>query len=162
MAGLLLVLAGCVGPYYGNQGQYDKGNWRGWADNRQVNQRSRQQLALEKLRVQPVLTGTMTATGVVASAIAPAPGTTAAAGYKGIVANLSSYRRYSFRLQGTESKSFYLGPGERVADYLLPGRYTASIYYGGDQIGQPHVFDVGVQEKFFQGEKCHWYLVAEW
>lgn len=168
--GLLIMLTGCVGPYYTNKAQYDKGQWYGLANNHDVSQMNRQQLALErdkmalsKLQAQPVMTGTMTPTGVVAnsSAVASAQGT-APAGYEGIVANMSSQNRYTFRIRGPESRSFYLGPGERATDHLLPGTYTGTVYQGGSQVGQPHVFTVGVQDKVFQNQKCHWFLFAEW
>lgn len=179
MLGLLFVLTGCIGPHFKDRAQYDKGEWKGWASHEDVGQiehqklaqkdgeaaleirRTRDKMALEKLQAQPVQTGTMTAGGVVANGTV-AGGATAPAGYKGIVANLSSYRRYNFVIRGPEDKSFYLGPGERTTDYLLPGRYTATFYYGGEKAGQPHVFEVGAQERVFQGEKCHWYVFTEW
>lgn len=170
MVGLLILISGCVGPYYTNRQQYNNGRWVGLAGNHDIAQMDRQQFALErdkmalqKLQAQPVMTGTMTSTGVVANsnAVASAPGT-APAGYEGIVANMSSYNRYTFRIRGPESRSFYLGPGERVTDHLLPGTYMGTVYQGGSQIGQPHVFTVGVQDKVFQNQKCHWFLFAEW
>ncbi|MDO8668006.1 MAG: hypothetical protein Q7K35_02805 [bacterium] len=161
----LLVFTGCVGPLYTKESQHPKGHGFGLFGSGSASQAEVNRLAIEKLKAQPVMTGTMTATGVVANATpASAIGKTAPAGYKGIVVNMSSYRRYTFLIQGPENKSFYLGPGERAPDsasYLLPGRYIASIYYGGSLVGRPDAFTVGVQEKFFQGP-CHWYVVAEW
>lgn len=163
----LLLLTGCVGPWYGSKKQYDSGNWHFLANNRDVQQRSQQQLAMEKLQAQPVITGTMTATGVVANPVAS--GKTASAGYKGIVVNNSSSRSYSFSIRGEvggiEDKDYYLGPGQRALDeecYLLPGKYTVTIHDGGYQIGRPQVIDVGPRIKLFQNEKCHWYAVAKW
>jgi Ni/Co efflux regulator RcnB len=176
----LVHLSGCIGPYFRDGAQYDRREWRGWADAHDIGQmerdklaaereraaierdKERDQMALEKLASQPVMTGIMTATGVVANTNAVASGKTASAGYLGYVANLSSYRRYNFVIRGPEKKAFYLGPGERLTDYLLPGRYTGSIYHDGSLYGPPHTFTVGVQEKIFQKERCHWYLVAEW
>lgn len=170
MTGLLVLIPGCVGPYYTNKAQYDKGQWYGLANNHDVSQMNRQQLAqerdtmaLQKLQAQPVMTGTMTSTGVVAnsSAVASAPGT-APAGYEVIVANMSSYQRYNFIIRGPETKSYYLGPGERVTDYLLPGRYVVAIMYGTSQIGQSSVMHIGVQTMLFQNHLCHGYAVAEY
>lgn len=158
---IVITTSGCIGPYYSNKNQYDKGRWHWWADNQSVYQRDQQMLAVGKLNAQPVMTGVMTSTGIVATAVAPAPGT-APAGYKGFVANLSSYRRYTLTVRGTENKSYYLGPGQKVTDYLLPGRYVATANYGGRVYGTPYFFDVGPQIMSFQGEACHWFLVAEW
>lgn len=169
LAGLLLAGAGCImGPRYGDQEQYNRGRWHGWADNQGVNQRSQQLLAIEKLRVQPVLTGTMTSTGVVANATSPVPsGETALAGYEGIVANNSPYRTYNFIIRNIRvpesGTSFYLAPGQRAPkslSYLLPGRYMATIDIDGRQIGQPYIFDVGPRKVFYLDREVHWYVAA--
>jgi len=158
IATLAVATTGCRSPFYGKKGQYDKGNWFGWADNQSVHERDQQMLAVGKLNAQPVMVGTMTATGIVASVVAP--GATAPAGYMGFIANNNQYRRYNLILRGPENKSYYLAPAQRITDYLLPGRYIATVDYGGRPIGQPYVFDVGPSEKNYLGEKCHWYLVA--
>lgn len=158
---IAITTSGCIGgPFYGNKSQYDKGRWHWWADNRSVYERDQQMLAVGKLQAQPVMVGTMTATGVVANVVAPASGKTAPAGYMGYIANNNQYRRYNLSIRGVESRDFYLAPGQRITAYLLPGRYIATIDYGGTPIGRPYIFDVGPSEKNYLGEPCHWYLVA--
>ena len=140
LMGLLVLLTGCVGPYYGKQGQYDRGNWYFLANNREVHQRELQQLAFQKLKDQPVRVGVST-NGVLQ-------------GFYGVIDN-PYYRTLEFKYWGPEHGSETLAPGQRVYKFLLPGKYTGRIYDGGRLVGWAE-FASEVQEKGYLGEKVHW------
>lgn len=162
MAGLLVAMTtGCdilMGPQrYRSQKQYDDGKWRGVADNRQVNQRSLDRLAIEKLRAQPVTVGLLTPTGVVTTVISPVPGKTVALGYMGIIQNFSTSQRYRIEVDGPQRKIFNIGPGARVVEYLLPGTYlVTSRNSSGYSLMRPYLLYVGPEEEDHYGQKCHW------
>lgn len=149
----LLMLTGCVGPYYRSQAQYDRGKWLGLASNQSVAQKNRQQIALErdklaldKLQSQPVQT----------SAVNGVP-----QGYLGVIANMSTYRRLLFEYSGPEDGAEYLGPGQQMEKYLLPGTYHGVIRYGGQIVGSV-TFKSEPVEKGFLGKKVHWIYGSEW
>lgn len=150
--GLLALLTGCVGPYYTNKAQYDRGQWYGLAGNHDIAQMDRQQitmeqakLAFDKLQAQPVQT--LTTNGV-------------SQGYLGVIANMSSYRRLLFKYTGPETGAEYLGPGQQVEKHLLPGDYSGDIIYGGQKIGWAK-FKSEPVEKGFLGKKVHWAFYSE-
>lgn len=138
------MLSGCA-AYFGNEAQYEKGDWYLFAGSDETARIKQDKLAFEKLKNQPVQAAVVN--GVVQ-------------GYKGIVANLGR-ERYSFRIKGPENKDYLLGPGERVVDYLIPGKYTCETYYGGNQVGGG-TFHVSPQTQTFMNEKFHWFVYAEW
>lgn len=140
----MVLLSGCA-AYFGNEAQYEKGDWYLFAGADETARIKQDKLAFEKLKSQP--TDTAVVNGV-------------AQGYKGIVANLGR-ERYDFRVNGPENKNYLLGPGERVVDYLLPGKYEVKTYYGGNQVGGG-TFHVGPQTQTFMNEKYHWFVYAEW
>ncbi len=148
----LMVMAvgftGCVGAYYGNQAQYEgkDNDWYFLADSREVARIKSDKLALDKLASQPVQTAMING---------------AQQGYRGVVANLARYERYNFKINGPENKDYLLGPGERMVDYLLPGKYVVNTYRGGNRVGRG-TFEVGPQTQVFMNEKYHWYVYAEW
>lgn len=141
---MVMGLAGCT-PFHGSYSNYKEGKWWLWADNKDAQQWESQQLAYEKLKGQPIQTATVN--GV-------------PQGYKGVVVNLNNYNRYNFQCKGPETKSYYLGPGQREVDYLLPGIYSCEVFIGGDRVGGT-TFSVGPQTKKFLGEEYHWYVFAE-
>lgn len=141
----LVLLSGCIGPYFRDQGEYDNGVWYGVADSHEVARMKSDRLAFEKLKAAPVQTEVKDG---------------ASQGYEGLVANLSGYNRYNFILTGPETKSYLLGPGERAIDHLIPGNYTAIVYQGSYRVGS-WTFKVGVQQSTFMNEKYHWYVYAE-
>lgn len=140
----LALTSGCA-AYFGNEAQYDRGNWYFFANSREVARIKSDKLAFDKLNAEPAKTNTVN--GV-------------RQGYEGIVANLSSYGRYNFKITGPETKSFLLGPGERAKDYLIPGNYLCIVYQGSYQVGS-WPFRVGPQQSTFMNEKYHWYVYVD-
>lgn len=138
------LLSGC-GAYYGSEKQHTKGDWYGLAGSGEVAQIKSDRLALAKLEAAPVQI--LVTNGVIQ-------------GYRGIVANLSSYCRCNFTISGPETKSYFLGPGERYVDYLVPGTYTCALTVGGSRVGQK-TFHVKGQLLIFLNEQCHWYAAYE-
>ena len=141
---VLVLLSGCA-AHYGNEAQYDKGDWHLLASSHEVARIKADKLAFEKLKAAPAQTEVKN---------------NVQQGYEGLVANLSSYNRYNFKLIGPETKSYLLGPGERAKDYLIPGKYICIVYQGGDRVGS-WAFSVGSQQSTFMNEKHHWYVYTE-
>ena len=83
-------------------------------------------------------------------------------GYIGIVKNFSEHEMYNFVIRGidvpTETKSFLLPAGMSAETYLLPGKYTCTVYRGSRIEGNPWKFSVGLQVHEFLGKKYHWYV----
>lgn len=157
-ASLALLLNGCA--LYKNEAQYDQGRWKGWAGAEEVARTKADKLAIAKLQATPAQTGIMGPNGPVpatsATNINPVP-----AGYLGVMANMSSYRRLLFKYTGPETGVEYLGPGQQVEKYLLPGVYYGEIIYGGERVGQV-TFRSEPVEKGFLGKKVHWIFGSEW
>ena len=160
VAAMAFLVTGCtLGPWYGNKAEYEKGEFKGianqgdmakYAQDRLTEKKAemglaKDHLAFDKLKAAPVQTEIRD--GV-------------AQGYKGLVANLSSFYRYNFKLIGPETKSFLLGPGERAGDYLVPGDYTCVVFQGSRQVGS-WSFKVGPQQSTFMNEKYHWYVYTD-
>jgi len=139
----LFFVNGCA--IYKNEAQYDKGEWYGLIGSEAVAHIKSDKLAFTKLNAAPVQTKIKN---------------DVQQGYEGLVANLSSYNRYNFKLFGPETKSYLLGPGERVTDYLVPGKYTCVVFQGSYQVGS-WSFNVGPQQSTFMNEKHHWYVYAD-
>jgi len=144
-AAMVFWLTGC-GAYYGNQAQYDKGDWYLLATSHEVARIKADKLAFEKL------------TQLNAS---PSGVTVKKTGYAGIAFNKSSYRDANIVVTGPERKGFYLKPQEKISYNFIPGTYVASLYddYGNIR-NKPWIFHVGLQTHYFMGEEVHWYLVA--
>ena len=144
---LLMCCSGCA--MYGNEAQYNgkSNDWYGLTDSQEVARIKQDKLAFDKLQNQPTQVKIVNGIPV---------------GYKGLVANLSESKRYNFAISGPETKKYYLGPGERVIDYLIPGQYKCTFYRGNNIIGKPWFFKVGVQQHVFMNEKYHWYVLTEW
>ena len=140
---LAVFINGCA--FYGSEHQYDQGKWKGWAGSEEVARTKADKLAFAKLASAPVQT--LVTNGVVQ-------------GYEGLIANLSKYQRYNFKLFGPETKSYLLGPGERKVDYLIPGEYACVIFKGGAKVGQ-WTFRVNAQQSTFMNETYHWYVYAD-
>lgn len=145
MAAVIIFLASGCGAFYGNEKQYDDGNWYLLASSAEVARIKEDKLALEKLKATPAQTKIKD--GV-------------PQGYEGLVANLSSYARYNFKIIGPETKSYLLGPGERAGDYLIRGNYICIVYKGSYRVGFWR-FKVGPQLNVFMNEKYHWYVYAD-
>lgn len=147
LAAVLIIsfaLSGC-GAFYGSQAQYDAGDWYMLANSREAAKIKSDQLAFKKLAAAPTKVGIKD--GV-------------PQGYEGLVANLSSYNRYNFKLTGPETKSYMLGPGERARDHLIPGKYFCQVFQGGTRVGSS-AFSVGPQKSLFMNETYHWYVYAD-
>jgi hypothetical protein len=147
LTGLLLATtAGCLGPLYKSETQYDRGKWFGLAGPDQVARTKQDKLALAKLAAAPAQT--LVTNGV-------------PQGYLGVIANMSAYRRLLFKYSGPETGAEYLGPGQQVEKYLLPGAYAGEIFYGGDKVGWT-TFTSEPVEKTYLGKKVHWFFFSEW
>ena len=144
MLAFVMLLTGCA-AFYGNEKQYAEGDWYGITGSREVARIKVDKLAFDKLKATPVKTEIKD--GV-------------PQGYEGLVANLSNYNRYNFKIIGPETKSFLLGPGERAKDYLISGDYTCIFYQGSQQVGL-WSFKVGPQQSTFMNEKYHWYVYTD-
>lgn len=140
-------LTGCGGPLYGNVKQYQRGSWYGFADHHEVARIDQDKLAMKKLEASAPLTASENGTSL---------------GYKGVVANFSSYRA-TIDLIGPESRNFLLEPGQQVETYLIPGKYltmaqTSSGGYRSKNVGG---FTVGVKKHSFQGRDVHWFAIYD-
>lgn len=160
-AGFILLLAlsnGCA--FYGNERQYNQGEWKGWAGGEEVARTKQDKLAIAKLQATPVQIGVMGPNG-------PIPATSAtnikavSAGYLGVIANLSTYRRLMFKYNGPETGVEYLAPGQQIEKYLLPGQYQGEIFYGGEKVGWLTFKSEPVVKTFF-GRQLHWMFYSEW
>lgn len=134
------IFSGCT-PYFGNMQQYNNGKWHNYASADDVSKIKSDQLAFRKLEESPV-------------------DVDAVSGYKGIVANLTRHDNINFVIIGPEKKSYFLAPGERVEDYLVPGEYTYYWYIDGKLAGtwKCHVTS---QKHFFLGGYYHWFNCYE-
>ncbi|MEI6597288.1 MAG: hypothetical protein WCL13_03750 [bacterium] len=141
---VIFWLTGCA-AFYGSEKQYTEGDWYGITGSHEVAKIKTDKLAFAKLETTPVKTEVKN--GVIQ-------------GYEGLVANLSSYNRYNFKITGPETKSFLLSPGERAKDYLIPGNYLCTFHQGGNQVGS-WSFKVGPQQSTFMNEKYHWYVYTD-
>jgi len=149
---------------YHSERQYDQGNLGFIATSPEVARIKQDKLALKKLEATPAQIAVIDTKGEMVKKIVKNINNKEEVfiGYKGIIANMSIYQRYEFKIVGPESKIWYLGPGQKFEDYLIPGQYLGYIYYGSYQQGRPIPIDVGPQEKIFLGEKYHWILGAEY
>lgn len=145
IVGLLLSFtSGCA--LYKSESQYNRGEWKGWAGSEEVARTKQDKLALAKLQAAPVQT--LTTNGV-------------SQGYLGVIANMSTYRRLTFKYYGPEHGVEYLSPGQQMEKYLLPGEYYGEILYGGERVGWIK-FKSEPVEKSFLGKKVHWIFGSEW
>ncbi|KKR91933.1 MAG: hypothetical protein UU95_C0024G0018 [Parcubacteria group bacterium GW2011_GWC2_42_12] len=144
MVGLLALVSGCA--LYKSERQYDQGEWKGWAGGEEVARTKQDKLALAKLQATPVQT--LVTNGV-------------SQGYLGVIANMSTYRRLLFKYIGPETGIEYLGPGQQIEKYLLPGQYQGEIFYGGEKVGWLTFKSEPVVKTFF-GRQVHWMFFSEW
>lgn len=155
MIGIMFLVIGC-GAHFGNEAQYDKGDWYLFAGSQEVAQiqrlKTRQQvnaLAIKKLEAQPVITESIN--GVFQ-------------GYGGFVHNLSRMIVniiITSRTGGLEIKSYFLSPGGQPKEkyqYLLPDDYHADFYIGGRKVGEWDFTVNSIAQYEYFGEKVHWYL----
>ena len=136
-------LMGC-GAYYGNEAQYDKGDWYLLASSREVARIKADKLAFDKLAQSDNLTSAKKT------------------GYAGTIFNKNQYRYANIVVAGPERKGFYLKPQEKISYNFIPGTYVATLYddYGNIR-DNPWIFHVGPQTHYFMGDdEVHWYLVA--
>ncbi len=160
LAALAFLVTGC-GPFFRNQAQYDKGEWWGIAGSHEVVQMKEKKMAMDKQAALPALMGYINEKGETVT-VTVNSGKVASAGFVGKVANLSSYRRLKFVVNGPEEKTWYLGPGQIVPDYLTEGVYVARIFYGSTEVQEPMTFKVSLLKKNFMGEKLHWFFGSEY
>ncbi len=153
--------SGCA--LYRSEKQYDEGSWYGVTGSGEVARIKENKLALKKLEATPTQIAVIDTKGeMVKKIVKMVDGKEETfLGYKGIVANMGTYRRYNYEFVGPEKIAVYLGPGQKVYKYLIPGKYTVKIYYGGDLVGVRPLL-VGPYDDDFLGEPVHWKAVAEW
>jgi hypothetical protein len=136
---LVLLLSGCA--YFGNEEQYNNGNWHFLASSGEVARIKQDKLALKKLEQTPVLTGTRQNLG-----------------YEGIVKNYTK-EIIDVKVVGPEKKSWNLGPYEEAIGYLIPGEYERTIICRGKLVLM-EAFTVGGELHDFRGRNYHWYIYA--
>ncbi len=129
---------GCAS--FGEKKDYNEGDWYGLAGPDTVARIEQDKLALEKLRKSDIVSDPVL-------------------GYKGVVKNFST-NRYTFKLIGPETKSYFLSPGEKTEDYLIPGDYAFTIKKGGKKVGWGS-FKVGPQIQVFENINYHWFVYAD-
>lgn len=149
-AGILLVCSGCSPILWtASEEKYRAGEMRWYlTDADALNRNIVGRMAIDKLKHQPIPTGTSSSTS----------DDNVSKGYVGVVANLDRYHPVNILVEGPECKSFYLEPGQHIQDRLLPGTYIASAYRGG-MIDGRWIFHSEIQEKYFAGRKVSWYVV---
>lgn len=137
----IVWLTGC-GAYFGNEAQYDKGDWYLLASAREVARIKQDKLALKKIDEQAAAEGQ-------------------AIRFPGVILNKSAYRDANFVVSGPETKGFYLAPSKKENYDLTPGVYVATLYDENGYVrGKPWIFHVDARKHSFLGEKVHWYLIA--
>ena len=135
----ILSLSGCA-TMFGNEKQYDRGDWYLFAGSYEVARIKQDKLALKKLESQQAVATEQ--------------------GYRGKVANLDS-SPINIIISGPEKKSYLLAGNQSLYDYLIPGDYIARRYRNGHEDGKPWPFYVGTQKHSFMGEEMHWYVYNE-
>lgn len=153
------IVVGCA--YFGNEKQYEQGDWYGLATPDEVAKIKQNKLALEKMQAIPAQTAYIENGILVPISQSGSKGKKTPAGFKGKVCNLSSYNRVHIVIKGPEVKGFYLGPGQNITEYLIPGVYTATPYVGSRRIYEPRTFHVNSRTHNFMGEELHWYVYYE-
>lgn len=148
---IVLFSGGCA--MFGSERDYDRGEWHLYASSKEVSQIKRDkdalvkqrfydQMVLDKLASQPADTKTING---------------ATQGYKGIVHNLSR-ERANIVIEGPETQSFFLSPGEMTEAFLLPGNYYAVTYLGNRPADKGWNFSVGAEKYTYQRKQVHWYV----
>jgi len=149
--------AGCAGPRFASEAQYDKGEWKGNADLHEVAKikRDKSQLAFDnkvgamafqKLQDAPVYTANAESG--------------ASKGYKGIIANRSNYHTVQIIIKhamGYELGSYVLGPGDFQEDYLLAGNYCVVTIVDGQRKKKTGKLTSGPRVFKYFGKDYHWY-----
>ena len=134
-----IIMSGCS-TLYGNEAQYDNGDWYFLGGSSEVARIKQDKLAFEKLTAQPAQT--MMING-------------ASMGYKGIVYN-ANREECDIRIYGPETKGFLMPPNMQDTIYLIPGEYTAQSCVNGS-CGKRSKFRVSTQTHRFFGQDVHWY-----
>ena len=137
----LAFLVSSCGAFYGNEKQYDKGEWYLLASSAEVARIKRDKLALAKLEAESSLVSQEAATK----------------GLKVIIANMDPYRPINTKLFGPEmGHSYVIPPNGWEEVYLIPGIYTAISYDGGRIVGYWR-FEVGPPIKKYLGKEVYGY-----
>lgn len=136
---VFISVSGC-GAFFGNETQYERGDWYGLSNSQEVARIKQDKLALKKLRQQT-----------------PKKQTGNQMGYKGMIHNFY-HSPVNFVIRGPEERSFLLKPNQTLRSvYLVPGKYYVVFYSGGEKIGH-WTFHSDLELDNFMGEKVHWYL----
>jgi len=138
---LVLFLTSCA--FFGNEEQFDKGEWHFVAGSREVARIKQDKLALKKLEQTPALIGSEENLG-----------------YLGYVKNYTN-EIVDIKVSGPETKSWHFSNTGEVSDHLIPGRYHCTITYKGKIVSESN-FNVSSQLKEFDYKKCHWYAYASY
>ena len=159
---LAITATSCVGPLYTTEVQHTAGLGVGVFGSEAATRAKVNRMALAKMQATPVQIGVMGPNGAMPAASAVQGTNAVPAGYFGIIANFSRNRRLLFKYSGPESGSEYLGPGQQVSKYLLPGEYTGVIISGNGRVTGRTCFRSEPVDKGFIGQRVHWAFFAEW
>jgi hypothetical protein len=138
---LILFLSGCA--FFGNEEQYDKGEWHFLTGSNEVARIKQDKLGIKKLEQTPAFLGPEQNIG-----------------YLGYVKNYTN-EIVDIKVSGPETKSWHFSNAGEVPDYLIPGEYHCSITCRGKVVNSS-TFHVGPQLKDFDYRKCHWYAYANY
>ena len=146
----MFVFGGCA-AMYGNEAQYDEGDWHLFASSREVARIKQDKLALKKLISENQAENT----------VVLGDDNNKILGFPGAIFNLSS-QNVLFSVSGPETKSWFLKPGETINDNLISGLYMYKIEnkYGPVRTTS-NTFRVCLQKNNFRGELYYWYIFYE-
>ena len=79
-------------------------------------------------------------------------------GYAGFLKNFDERKKVNFIIRGPETRGFLVEPRGHEQPSLIPGKYIATAWTGGNRVGGPWSFHVNAQKHSFMGSEYHWYL----
>lgn len=140
---LIVGFTGCAAQF-GNERQYEDGDWYFFANSSEVAKIEQDKMALEKLEKSTPIIG---------------EGQNGK-GYRVYLANFSSFKRYTFRLDGPEKVNHMLSPEEVLEIYLIPGDYEVKTVHDG-KVSSAGIMPVTAKRKRFNGVWCHGFAYEE-
>lgn len=141
LAGVIFsfLLTGCAS--FGDHGDWERGDWYGFARPDTVARMEQDKLALKKLESLPADAHPVQ-------------------GYRGVIKSNAGSDILQVKLEGPENKSFFLNPGDQAIDYLIPGNYKRTLIRN-DKIFASQNFIVGAQKHYFAGGEYHWVIIVD-
>ncbi len=150
MVVLAVVLNGC-GAMYGNEQEYWDGDFYNFADPDELAEIQNDRISIMERKMALAKLRTITPDVKSVNGVSH--------GFRGVIVNFSR-KRLNVKVRGPEKKSYFMGPGERVVDYLVPGSYKRTLFERGKEIATQN-FVVSNQQHSFQGALYHWYIYLE-